>query len=176
MDSNTIRPIETRYADCRFRSRTEARWAVFFDALGIEWHYELEGYQLPSGRKYLPDFWLPLFEAHAEVKGVEEAEDWPLLEELAQATGTTILSLVGIPAATWYAAYAPGWDTHDEDHPFDGDGHEWVDLAMSTCKGRLWWGFCGNERPPDDYLTAVEPAITAVAAARSARFEHGESG
>lgn len=29
----TIRAIETRYAGCRFRSRLEARWAVFFDHL-----------------------------------------------------------------------------------------------------------------------------------------------
>lgn len=28
----TIKPIETRYKGCRFRSRPEARWAVFFDA------------------------------------------------------------------------------------------------------------------------------------------------
>lgn len=50
-----IKAIETEYAGCRFRSRLEARWAVFFDALGIKWHYEEEGYELPSGR-YLPDF------------------------------------------------------------------------------------------------------------------------
>jgi hypothetical protein len=50
--------IETRYAGCRFRSRLEARWAVFFDAMNITWEYEKEGYELRSGR-YLPDFWLP---------------------------------------------------------------------------------------------------------------------
>ena len=31
----TIKPIETVYNGYRFRSRLEARWAVFFDALGI---------------------------------------------------------------------------------------------------------------------------------------------
>lgn len=50
-----IRPIETRYAGCRFRSRLEARWAVFFDALEWPWTFEPQGYELPSGR-YLPDF------------------------------------------------------------------------------------------------------------------------
>jgi hypothetical protein len=29
-----LRPIETRYRGFRFRSRLEARWAVFFDAAG----------------------------------------------------------------------------------------------------------------------------------------------
>lgn len=51
-----IKPIETIYKGYRFRSRLEARWAVFFDALGVEWEYEPEGFNLPSGRKYLPDF------------------------------------------------------------------------------------------------------------------------
>lgn len=31
-----IKPIETHYNGYRFRSRLEARWAVFFDALGIK--------------------------------------------------------------------------------------------------------------------------------------------
>ena len=55
----TLQAIETRYADVRFRSRLEARWAVFFDALGIEWIYEPEIYRLPNGRGYVPDFLLP---------------------------------------------------------------------------------------------------------------------
>lgn len=44
----TIKAIETSYKGYRFRSRLEARWAVFFDALGIEWEYEKEGYELPN--------------------------------------------------------------------------------------------------------------------------------
>ncbi len=54
-----IKPIETNYGGCRFRSRLEARWAVFFDALGLRWEYEPEAYALPSGN-YLPDFRLHL--------------------------------------------------------------------------------------------------------------------
>lgn len=62
-----IKAIETRYKGCRFRSRLEARWAVFFDTLGIDWEYEKEGYDL-NGEWYLPDFWLPLFETFVEIK------------------------------------------------------------------------------------------------------------
>lgn len=64
-----IKAIETRYKGYRFRSRLEARWAVFFDALGVEWRYEPEGFDL--GKElgyYLPDFYLPKFNAWAEVK------------------------------------------------------------------------------------------------------------
>jgi hypothetical protein len=68
-----IKPIETQYAGCRFRSRLEARWAVFFDHLGIRWEYEPQGFELPSGARYLPDFHLPDLDLWVEVKGSEEA-------------------------------------------------------------------------------------------------------
>lgn len=57
-----IKAIETRYGGCRFRSRLEARWAVFFDALGIEWEYEPQGFEVTGWDqtfRYLPDFYLP---------------------------------------------------------------------------------------------------------------------
>lgn len=62
-----IKPIETRYGGYRFRSRLEARWAVFFDRMGLRWDYELEGWQ-GNGLSYLPDFWLPELSMWAEVK------------------------------------------------------------------------------------------------------------
>lgn len=55
MHDHGPKPIETVYAGCRFRSRLEARWAVFFDRLGIEWEYEPQGFEGDYGR-YLPDF------------------------------------------------------------------------------------------------------------------------
>ena len=52
-----IKAIETRYKGYRFRSRLEARWAVFFDAMNIEWLYEPEGFVLDEDLgPYLPDF------------------------------------------------------------------------------------------------------------------------
>lgn len=52
---NEIKAIETEYAGCLFRSRLEARWAVFFDSLGISWEHEPEGFETSVGN-YLPDF------------------------------------------------------------------------------------------------------------------------
>ncbi len=66
---NYIKAIETHYQGCRFRSRLEARWAVFFDALGIPWEYEKEGYDLGEAGWYLPDFWLPQQQCFFEAKG-----------------------------------------------------------------------------------------------------------
>lgn len=51
-----LQPIETEYKGYKFRSRLEARWAVFFDALNLKWQYEVEGFSLSDGRYYLPDF------------------------------------------------------------------------------------------------------------------------
>jgi hypothetical protein len=64
-----IKAIETRYKGHRFRSRLEARWAVVFDAAGIEWRYEEQGFDLgPELGFYLPDFFLPSLNAFVEVK------------------------------------------------------------------------------------------------------------
>lgn len=63
-----IKAIETRYRGYRFRSRLEARWAVFFDALGIRWEYEPEGFDLGGWGWYLPDFYLPEWGAWIEIK------------------------------------------------------------------------------------------------------------
>jgi hypothetical protein len=88
-----IGAIETKYAGCKFRSRLEARWAVFFDSIGIKWQYEPQGFET-GGFKYLPDFRLPGI-GWAEVKGEPGAlyEDrarmramlkGPLLEDVLQ--------------------------------------------------------------------------------------------
>ena len=75
-----LRAIETRYKGCRFRSRLEARWAVFFDSLEMPWVYEKEGFDLGDGVWYLPDFWLPKEECWFEVKG-----EYPLMPDLDKA-------------------------------------------------------------------------------------------
>ncbi len=66
--NDRIKAIETQYKGYRFRSRLEARWAVFFDAMGLEWDYEVEGFELDDGTRYLPDFYIPSWKMHLEVK------------------------------------------------------------------------------------------------------------
>lgn len=75
-----IKPIQTYYNGYHFRSRLEARWAVFFDAMGIKYEYEKEGYTLSNGEKYLPDFYLPEFYTWAEVKQDRIIGDIPKYE------------------------------------------------------------------------------------------------
>lgn len=65
----SIKAIETVYKGYRFRSRLEARYAVMFDALGFEWQYEPEGFDLGEMGCYLPDFFLPKLNVWIEIKG-----------------------------------------------------------------------------------------------------------
>lgn len=68
-----IQAIQTRYKGHHFRSRIEARWAVFFDELRINWMYEPEGY-IVRGVPYLPDFYLPVQDCFIEIKGPEPTD------------------------------------------------------------------------------------------------------
>lgn len=76
-DSRSVTPIETVWHGHRFRSRLEARWAVAFEAMGIDWLYEDQGFVLEDGTQYLPDFKLRGRDGwfYVEVKGRWTAED-----------------------------------------------------------------------------------------------------
>ena len=45
-----IKAIETKYNGYKFRSRLEAKWAVFFDNAKIKYEYEPEGYEDENGK------------------------------------------------------------------------------------------------------------------------------
>jgi hypothetical protein len=80
--SNAIAPIPTRYAGCHFRSRLEARWAVFFDTLGVRWEYEPQGFEIGWYERrwmYLPDFYLTDLGVWVEVKGSETQIDYDMI-------------------------------------------------------------------------------------------------
>lgn len=79
-----IKAIETHYNGLHFRSRLEARWAVFFDKMKVPYVYESEGYVIENqcgcddcnglnNWWYLPDFYLPSLGCFAEIKGTIES-------------------------------------------------------------------------------------------------------
>lgn len=104
-----MKAIETVYNGYRFRSRLEARWAVFFHALGIEYRYEPEGFDLKTekieldgtryllhGSWYLPDFWLPKQRCWFEVKGeCPTKEEYTKARLLAHQSGKYVYIAVG---------------------------------------------------------------------------------
>jgi len=65
----TIQAIETQFDGYQFRSRLEARWALFMKMLNVRYEYEKEGYDLGKHGRYLPDFWLPNHNCWLEIKG-----------------------------------------------------------------------------------------------------------
>jgi hypothetical protein len=105
-----VKTIPRTYRGQNFRSTLEARWAIFFDEMGIEWVYEPEGYILNNEEWYVPDFYLPQFKTWAEVKGVfgqselttaVNALDYGALPETQDGIGTTrgLLYLGNVPKA-----------------------------------------------------------------------------
>ena len=99
MAHTEINPIPTEYAGHVFRSRTEARWAVFFDLIQLRWEYEPEGIILGDGTWYLPDFWMPDMALWVEVKPSGEVSDivWEKAAGLLTASGHGVLVLNGAP-------------------------------------------------------------------------------
>lgn len=100
-----IKPLPTYYKGIQFRSRTEARWAVAFDRLGIRWQYEPEGYSFDGQDAYLPDFLLPDLDLWVEVKGQS-----PTLEEFANASRLALADGRDV-VITWQ-----GFDEQTADH------------------------------------------------------------
>ena len=94
----SIRAIPVWYRGYRFRSRLEGRWGCFFDNIGIEFQYEPQGFRLPDGTCYLPDFWLPVVKAFAEVKPTDPTtEDRKKCELTVMGDGGLFLMLSGPP-------------------------------------------------------------------------------
>lgn len=174
-----IRAIETRYKGYRFRSRLEARWAVCFDALGIPWEYEVEGFVTSEG-PYLPDF--RLWGHHwVEVKPTIDSvkERIQLLAAFAMEAGNLSLC-IGTPTEQWYPSYFREGEPNEA--YMAGLHFDWIDWGHSAYKHRPWYACCGGKGldstpPPLYYLTEAwldrrGPVFPrAVVAARSARFE-----
>lgn len=197
-----LKPIDTRYAGHLFRSRLEARWAVFFDCLDLEWQYEVEGFQLPGDIYYLPDFRITTPQGHArwvEVKPAHVKSD-PKFDAFVEAlhpdgqvTETTDAALVSGSPLEWLIAdnsFCPRCGM-----PLQSLGAD--DVSQFNCQPCDWETPCGGGhsseptgvkgiawRPHKGWieLDGREPAIfqhmlkKAATAAQQARFEHGQSG
>lgn len=159
-----IPSIDTIYKGYRFRSRLEARWAVFFDHLKLNWVYEHEGYALPSGW-YLPDFWFPDEYVIVEIKhGPQptnaqgrpdfDTREQKLMDEIVREVEDIDggLVLYGDPLDVMYNVV---------------DRRGLVELGHNCA--RLF----GFEERLTDKLFGRECQAAALAA-RQARFEHGE--
>lgn len=94
-----IKAIPTIYAGITYRSRTEARWARFWQLTHTPFIYEPEGYRL-SGDWYVPDFLLCLPNVYFEVKPTEPtARELRVARLLAVESGRPVVIACGAPGA-----------------------------------------------------------------------------
>lgn len=184
----SIGVIETRYAGYHFRSRTEARWAALFNALGVKWSYEPEGYKLSTGAWYLPDFFIKMHACPTgqrgywvEVKGTAPTTDEvQKLRLLCMDTGHHGLLMVGAPGANCPWSFDSNGLVRDLSLPSEPLGVQLLDDAIAdfaahedpmytTYHSRLWecWDHGAEDSCPD----AFERAVTY---ARSHRFGEGQ--
>ena len=181
-----MRAIETEYAGCRFRSRLEARWAVLFDALGLVWNYEPEGFDLGPVGRYLPDFFVPAWGAFVEVK---PAPPTPIEDELCRqlgADGRRVVMFAGEP-----------WPFRHEVRLYGPRAVVMHSATLARCRRCPAMVYLGHNQDGDPVAEAnAEPhahecenhdkwavspehgaadVMAAYRAARSARFEFGDT-
>jgi len=175
----SIKAIETKYKGYRFRSRLEARWAVFFDAIGVEWLYEHEGFDLGGEDGwYLPDFWFPLWGCFAEIKP-SDMERGCLIKP-------TALAWNHYQPVMLISGGSPWPDDYRIEYFYPEAGVEWYGefVLCRKCSGVCLLSKDGSMfrevgqhtcKDNDKYPGRDERIIQAYTAARSARFEHGET-
>ena len=198
-----IRPIETSYKGYRFRSRLEARYAVFMDAMKVKWQYEPEGFELPSG-KYLPDFFLPEVNGGTwlEIKpygmgyfGFLSCQGSPRLSDprfddfsdFAVSNGQDFFVAYGIPSQDYFNECAG----YELEGMLEGQGslcdpYQWCVCGCGKTVGIQFDGRgdrvdckhsnCFSSNHGDKgYSHDDELIVQAAEVARQARFEHGET-
>lgn len=194
--STKIAAIETRYKGYRFRSRLEARWAVFFDALGLRWEYEPEGFVLPSGRRYLPDFrvYLSRGPTWIEIKPTPDnfhGDTW-WDEETTEGEFFAGIHYYGDGPRLGGVIYgSPGIDEENfGDWPYviceSETSYYFCECEFCGSIDIQYWGRADRNRHRNScprngkefdkgYSLKTARLLSAYAAARTARFEHGEA-
>lgn len=191
-----IKAIQTEYKGYRFRSRLEARWAVFFDACGVDWEYEPEGFDLGNGTYYLPDFLLhgvagrAAGDLYVEVKGNMTMEDARKIKLFARHGNLNADDDRKFNPAILIVGKIPdGESAHDISEYISSVAYDRLtgglyQFNFETIDGDHFGAHPGVNRDGkfelfgDDssYLWDMDPRATARAyrLARQARFEHGE--
>jgi len=171
-----MKPIETIYKGFRFRSRLEARWAVFYDTLGIKWEYEKEGYDLGKRILYLPDFYIPHLDCWIEIKGEKSPGCAQKCEDLSEQSRKNVYIFYGTikenrewpKGEVFYGEYGGAWD----------NCQWWCECPTCRKFGIQFEGRAGRichhteDEGPGGLKT--DQLCLAYDMAQQARFEHGK--
>lgn len=178
-----MRVLPSVYRGVLYRSRVEARWAIFLHELGVGAQYEPEGFDL-DGEWYLPDFCVTAWNIYVGVKGaLPSGAERRKCQLLADHSGKHVLLAIGDPSTGIGELFEPEFP-HDEvptgntriavcrkcprtvlsiDYGPDGDdGYGWITLD----------GECGKRPNCTDRQPVATPRIeAAIAKACAYRFE-----
>lgn len=150
--SQAIRAIASVYEGIEFRSRLEARWGRFFDALREPFLYEPEGFELPSGR-YVPDVYLPRCRTWLELKPIKPTtRERALCRDLCEARGELVVCMHGVfgqwldpKQAMWQPTSGLAWVPRpgpDEDTIAE-ESERWWPCLCPSCQ-RFGFAFEGD--------------------------------
>lgn len=181
--------METLYKGYRFRSRLEARWAVFLDKLRVPYEYEPEGFNLGEAGCYLPDFRIKCYgyrgdclmeheptELYIEVKGHMTEEDAKKIEAFSEEHPVLVVGNIPGKDCSTDSFEVGAYDGMDGTfiYPFNYetiDGDYFAAYPAADKYGHFYlFGDDSNYINEDDR----ELVEKAYATARQARFEHGE--
>lgn len=123
-----IQAIQTVYTGYKFRSRLEARWAVFFDSLGLDWRYEDEGFDL-GGVWYLPDFWIESWQRFIEIKPENLSfDEFDKCVRLAVRSQKDVIAIQGQP---WIGEYSLNYFDSDR---LEDESTDLIELGHEKAK------------------------------------------
>jgi hypothetical protein len=138
-------PIPTTYKGVQYRSRLEAKWAVFFEKLGFYFSYERYNITNENGDiLYVPDFyiyegindndWVDTF--FIEIKPSQPSQQYlDYLASLPLLYNQTILIMVGEPSFSQKQGYE-----FLSFNPCDHEGRRWSKgFSLVQCKYCSWY-------------------------------------
>ena len=180
-----IKAIQTYYNGYHFRSRTEARWAVFFDNANIKYQYEPEGYELSDGTKYLPDFYLPESNTFFECKGIMSDDDLDKITTFQKDMGVAVV--IGYSDMTFQASddYAEdGYEIIAKDESYMIECPNCGKVFFLSSIGSYACRCCRHYEGDSIFAESIrgdlkdwiggEYMMECIEKAKQARFEHGE--
>lgn len=194
-----MKAIQTCWKGYHFRSRLEARWAVFFDRMGFTWEYEPEGFVLPGGLHYLPDFRVATPQgafAWYEVKPVSTRNDAKFEQfSRSQPEGEVFRSALLSGDPVDHFGRSDVLNCMCPRCGLIGPPDYGVDSGSYGCQPCDFETPCGGDNAEeegvlgvkvtphkgqllvddDNWEKIVERVVFSARAARSARFEHGEA-
>lgn len=151
-----------------FDSQTEAAWAAYFDAAGIEWEREPETFELAPGFVYTPDFYVGQWDSYMEVKnGNASLDTCKKLQILSGKLGRASILANGKPHNLSLYIYGPE-SIHNEVRPdvyvfgedFTITGQKLfkpADLRDRSPALRHFWGLWNQSR--EGWTTDIDPDV-----------------